>query len=97
MFKFFIMMVFILSSVSAECIVFFNTQSLKYHNFNCKWALKCTKNCIDIEVSKAKKAGGIPCEVCKGSCVEKLTIEDLGISRHEIDSLGKIPDSLVGR
>jgi len=49
-------------------IVAFNTSSLKYHCLTCQWALKCTKNCVDIPKSEAIKRGGVPCKVCGGSC-----------------------------
>lgn len=51
------------------CIVTFNTQSHKYHNPNCKWALKCTQSCIKTTVDKAKNRGGIPCKICHGGCI----------------------------
>ena len=50
---------------SAELVIF-NTQTYKYHSTYCKWALKCTKNCIKIDKKEAIKRGGIPCKVCGG-------------------------------
>ena len=43
---------------------FINTY--KYHKITCKWAKKCTKNCIKIEKKKAQQRGGVPCKVCGG-------------------------------
>lgn len=47
-------------------LVAFNTQSFKYHKPNCKWARKCTQNCIFIARNEAIKRGGVPCNVCGG-------------------------------
>ncbi len=49
-------------------IVSFNTSSLKYHCPSCEWAIKCTKNCINIKRSEAIKRGGVPCKICGGCC-----------------------------
>ena len=49
-------------------IVFFNTQTLKYHCVSCKWAKKCTRNCIKLPRAQAIKRGGVPCKVCDGVC-----------------------------
>jgi len=46
--------------------VVFNTKTLKYHDPNCRWAKKCTENCIKINKEKALKRGGRPCKVCGG-------------------------------
>jgi hypothetical protein len=46
--------------------VVFNTKTYKYHSLDCRWAQKCTQNCIKIEKEKAIKRGGIPCKVCGG-------------------------------
>jgi endonuclease YncB( thermonuclease family) len=48
-------------------IVSFNTNSLKYHCRSCQWAIKCTRNCIDMDINEAKRRG-VPCKVCGGSC-----------------------------
>lgn len=53
------------ASVFAE-IVFYNTQTGKYHQPWCRWAKKCTVNCIKIEKKEAIKRGGVPCKVCGG-------------------------------
>jgi hypothetical protein len=49
-------------------IVFFNTQSLKYNCPSCRWAKKCTRNCIKLSRADAIKRGGVPCKVCDGVC-----------------------------
>lgn len=49
-------------------IVVFNTNTLKYHCVKREWALKCTRNCIELKKSKAKESGGVPCKVCGGTC-----------------------------
>lgn len=46
--------------------VVFNTKTRKYHGLNCKWAIKCTKSCITLSLSEAKRRGGVPCKVCGG-------------------------------
>ncbi|HJX29490.1 MAG TPA: hypothetical protein VJ885_16420 [Thermoanaerobaculia bacterium] len=57
------------SSVQAEEVVYFNTDSLKYHCMTCRWAVKCTKNCVRMKKSEAEERG-TPCKVCHGSCGE---------------------------
>lgn len=52
-------------SVSAETVVF-NTKTYKYHKISCRWAQKCTVNCVKIEKKQAQKQGGVPCKVCGG-------------------------------
>ena len=57
----------LISPISASAkMVTFNTETLIYHKPNCKWAKKCTKNCIKIEKKEAIKQGGKPCIKCKG-------------------------------
>ena len=56
-----------LASAEKEQLVAFNIQTLKYHRRSCKWAIKCTKNCILVPVGTAIKRGGIPCKVCGGN------------------------------
>lgn len=51
--------------VYAEKVVF-NTKTHKVHKPWCRWAKKCTVNCIIIERKEAYKRGGIPCKVCGG-------------------------------
>jgi hypothetical protein len=49
-----------------ETQVAFNTSTLRYHGLGCRWARKCTKNCVTIPLSEAVRRGGIPCKVCGG-------------------------------
>lgn len=51
-----------------EEVVSFNVKSHKYHCRTCTWAKRCTANCIDIPISKAKRRGAVACKVCGGSC-----------------------------
>lgn len=44
----------------------FNVQSKIYHQPSCNSARRCTKNCIPLKLSEAKKRGGRACEVCGG-------------------------------
>ncbi|HVR98828.1 MAG TPA: hypothetical protein VMW27_19575 [Thermoanaerobaculia bacterium] len=53
---------------AAEEKVAFNVESKKYHCLTCKWAIQCTKNCVEIPLSEAKRRGGVACKVCHGSC-----------------------------
>lgn len=46
--------------------VMYNTSSGKYHQLWCKWAKKCSVNCIKIDHKEAIKRGGVPCKVCGG-------------------------------
>ncbi len=46
--------------------VYYNTNSHIYHKHSCKWAKKCTKNCISIDHTDARARGGRPCQVCGG-------------------------------
>ena len=46
--------------------VSFNVKTLKYHSLTCKWAVRCTRNCIVISKSEAIKRGGVPCKICGG-------------------------------
>ena len=55
-----------ISGTSFAATVVFNTSNHKYHSLSCKWAQKCTKNCIKIDKNDAIKRGGIPCKVCGG-------------------------------
>ena len=61
-----ILIIFITSPCALAEIVMFNTQTLKFHSLSCRWALKCTVNCIKIDRKEAVKRGGIPCKVCGG-------------------------------
>ena len=55
-------------SAPAEETVAFNTESKKYHCLDCEWARRCTKNCIRISLSEARRRGGVACKVCGGTC-----------------------------
>lgn len=46
--------------------VMYNTQTHKYHQIWCRYAAKCTVNCIKLEKKEAIKRGGVPCKVCGG-------------------------------
>jgi len=46
--------------------VMFNVETHKFHNPTCRWALRCTQNCIAIPRAEALRRGGIPCKVCGG-------------------------------
>ena len=47
-------------------IVVLNTNRLIYHNVNCQWAHKCTKNCVKVTKREALGYGARPCKVCGG-------------------------------
>lgn len=47
-------------------VVVYNTKTGKIHSPSCKWAKKCTVNCIRIDRKEAVKRGGVPCKVCGG-------------------------------
>jgi len=49
-----------------EQTVYFNTKTLKFHHPSCRWAKRCTRNCILIPRSEAIRRGGVPCKVCGG-------------------------------
>lgn len=57
---------FIFSGCSSENTnyVYFNEQTLKYHELNCEWGIKCTVNCVKIPLKEAIARGGTPCKVC---------------------------------
>lgn len=46
--------------------VVMNTKTYIYHSSTCKWAKRCTKNCIKTTKDKAKSQGARPCKVCGG-------------------------------
>ena len=56
------------TAAERDDVVFFNTQTLKYHCLSCKWAKKCTRNCIKITRAQAVERGGVACKVCDGVC-----------------------------
>jgi len=62
-----VLLVFAGSAFSAFAYqVMFNTKTLKYHSLTCKWAEKCTVNCIKVDHKEAQSKGGVPCKLCKG-------------------------------
>lgn len=63
-------LLFALSAVSlqAEEQVAFDVESKKYHCLDCRHAKACTRNCIVIPLSEAKRRGGVACKVCGGTC-----------------------------
>jgi hypothetical protein len=60
--------VFSATLASSDEKVAFNVQTKKYHCLSCRCAIACTKNCIEIQLSEAKRRGGIACKVCGGRC-----------------------------
>jgi len=54
------------TKAKTERQVMFNTSSVKYHDPSCRWAEKCTKNCVKVSESEAIQRGGVPCKVCGG-------------------------------
>ncbi len=65
-----IALVFCINLLSANMcfaeMVMFNTKTHKFHQLWCRWADRCTVNCIKIDKKEAIKRGGIPCKVCGG-------------------------------
>lgn len=57
---------FHVARVSSTDIFTFNTYTMKYHRRSCKWAKRCTVNCIDITRDEAIRRGGTRCKVCGG-------------------------------
>ena len=51
---------------SSDPTVAFNTETLIYHRPSCRWALRCTRNCVSVTLSEARKRGGRACKVCGG-------------------------------
>lgn len=63
-----LMITFLTSSalVADDQTVIMNTKTYIYHTPDCKWAKKCTKNCIKITKQKAQAQGARACKVCGG-------------------------------
>ena len=61
-----ISMILFFTNVSCACaqMVMYNTKTGKIHSLNCKWAKKCTVNCVKIDKKEVLKRGGVPCKVC---------------------------------
>jgi hypothetical protein len=53
---------------SPEEKVAFNVETRKYHCLSCKWAIACTKNCVELALSEARRRKGVACKVCGGRC-----------------------------
>jgi hypothetical protein len=60
------------SSLAYE--VKFNTNTYKYHNLKCEYAIKCTRNCIKIDHKEAQRRGGVPCKICDGTDSQKNVV-----------------------
>ena len=54
--------------------VVFNTESLIYHRASCSAARRCTKNCVVIRLSEARKRQGRACKICGGPIVTDVLI-----------------------
>jgi hypothetical protein len=52
------------ASIHAEKTIVLNTKTLIYHSPDCKWAKKCTKNCIIASKKEALEQGARACKVC---------------------------------
>lgn len=52
----------------SSALVAYNTKSGKYHCPSCRWAVRCTRNCIEISAEEAVNRGGISCSGCGGRC-----------------------------
>jgi hypothetical protein len=52
----------------ASSTVFFNQSTRKYHCPTCSGALRCTRNCVSLSKAEAVQRGGVPCQICGGSC-----------------------------
>ncbi len=61
-----ITLIFLSATLCSAEMVLFNTKTLKYHQLWCRWAAKCTVNCIKIDKKETINRGGIPCKVCGG-------------------------------
>ncbi len=55
-------------TATREETVAFNVETKKYHCLDCRWAIKCTRNCVQVPISEARRRGGVACKVCGGSC-----------------------------
>ncbi len=51
---------------SDSSIVVMNTKTYIYHSPTCKWAKRCTQNCIKTTKEKALSRGARACKVCGG-------------------------------
>lgn len=46
--------------------VIMNVKTYIYHSPSCKWAKRCTKNCVKTTKQKAQARGARACKVCGG-------------------------------
>lgn len=53
-------------AASGNLSVVMNTKTYIYHSPSCKWAKRCTKNCIYTTKTEAISHGARPCKVCGG-------------------------------
>lgn len=51
------------SNIQSE-VFYYNTKSHIYHYHSCRWAKKCTRNCINANLKKVLELGGRSCKVC---------------------------------
>jgi hypothetical protein len=62
-----ILLLLIISIGSAVAYpVYYNQKSKIYHGTDCRWAHKCTVNCVKIDHTEAIRRGGRACGVCHG-------------------------------
>ena len=61
-----LLFIFLSPNICAGETVVYNTKTQKYHQTWCRWAKKCTVNCIKVDKKEAIKRGGKPCKVCGG-------------------------------
>ena len=63
----FLVLFFVSPVLAADSqMVVMNTKTYIYHSPDCKWAKKCTKNCIKTTKQKAQAQGARACKVCGG-------------------------------
>ncbi|CDB53949.1 uncharacterized protein BN554_00538 [Azospirillum sp. CAG:239] len=63
-----LILLFLSAPVSAadNSAVIMNVKTYIYHSPTCKWAKRCTKNCIKTTKQKAQTQGARACKVCGG-------------------------------
>ena len=60
-----LILLFVSSVLAADSqTVIMNTKTYIYHSPDCKWAKRCTKNCIKTTKQKAQAQGARACKVC---------------------------------
>ena len=84
-------LIFSVSGRGAEEKVAFNVETKKYHCLSCRWAIACTKNCIEITISEARRRGGVPCKVCGGSCAKRRVLRAVDLNGTPLESSAKGP------